>query len=87
MADVLFYLSLILIWIMLLYHMFLMQGGFQHYLTYEKGKMPKVKSRILNTDKKVSVIHPNPQSSPPALMYRPNPRYPPINKKIRPANV
>lgn len=36
MADVLFYLSLILIWIMLLYHMFLMQGGFQHYLTYEK---------------------------------------------------
>jgi len=35
-ADVLFYLSLILIWIMLLYHMFLMQGGFQHYLTYEK---------------------------------------------------
>ncbi|MDI6649001.1 glycosyltransferase family 2 protein [Bacillus altitudinis] len=36
MADILFYLSLILIWIMLLYHMFLMQGGFQHYLTYEK---------------------------------------------------
>ncbi|KMY19333.1 glycosyltransferase [Bacillus pumilus] len=36
MADVLFYLSLMLIWIMLLYHMFLMQGGFQHYLTYEK---------------------------------------------------
>jgi len=35
-ADVLFYLSLILIWIMLLYHMFLMQGGFQHFLTYEK---------------------------------------------------
>lgn len=36
MANSLFYLSLILIWIMLLYHMFLMQGGYLHHLSYRK---------------------------------------------------
>ncbi|PIC75630.1 glycosyltransferase [Sporosarcina sp. P19] len=36
MADILFYTSLILIWMMLLYHMFLMQGGYHHFKTFEK---------------------------------------------------
>ncbi|MDW0109810.1 glycosyltransferase [Sporosarcina aquimarina] len=36
MADILFYASLILIWMMLLYHMFLMQGGYHHFKTFEK---------------------------------------------------
>lgn len=34
MANVLFYVSLAVIWLMLLYHMFLMQGGYLHYLRY-----------------------------------------------------
>ena len=55
MADVLFYLSLILIWIMLLYHMFLMQGGFQHYLTYEKCCLNGRKGKELPT---VSILIP-----------------------------
>ncbi|WP_042348345.1 glycosyltransferase family 2 protein [Bacillus massiliigorillae] len=36
MADILFYISLILIWGMLLYHMFLMQGGYRQFKTFEK---------------------------------------------------
>ncbi|QQE73730.1 glycosyltransferase family 2 protein [Brevibacillus composti] len=36
MANGLFYLSLSLIWVMLLYHMFLMQGGYSHYLRYTR---------------------------------------------------
>ena len=36
MANVLFYIALILIWIMLLYHMFLMQGGYMHFRSFEK---------------------------------------------------
>ncbi|WP_107838988.1 glycosyltransferase family 2 protein [Metasolibacillus meyeri] len=36
MADLLFYCSLILIWVMLLYHMFLMQGGYLHFRSFEK---------------------------------------------------
>lgn len=36
MADILFYISLTLIWTMLLYHMFLMQGGYMHYRSFEK---------------------------------------------------
>ena len=36
MANLLFYMALILIWVMLLYHMFLMQGGYRHFQTYEK---------------------------------------------------
>ncbi|GEK30017.1 putative glycosyltransferase YdaM [Kurthia zopfii] len=36
MANVLFYIALILIWVMLLYHMFLMQGGYMHFRNFEK---------------------------------------------------
>ncbi|WP_153723513.1 glycosyltransferase family 2 protein [Sporosarcina cascadiensis] len=36
MANLLFYIALILIWIMLLYHMFLMQGGYRHSVNFEK---------------------------------------------------
>ncbi|PIC96324.1 glycosyltransferase [Sporosarcina sp. P26b] len=36
MINILFYTSLSLIWIMLLYHMFLMQGGYRHYRSFEK---------------------------------------------------
>lgn len=35
MANTLFLLSLSTIWLMLLYHMFLMQGGYLHFLRYE----------------------------------------------------
>lgn len=35
MADILFYCSLFLIWAMLLYHMFLMQGGYLHFRSFE----------------------------------------------------
>lgn len=51
MANLLFYSSLTVIWMMLLYHMFLMQGGYIHYLRYrrpiqewekKKQKLPKV---------------------------------------------
>ncbi|HZG81571.1 MAG TPA: glycosyltransferase family 2 protein, partial [Brevibacillus sp.] len=54
MANLLFYLSLTVIWIMLLYHMFLMQGGYFHYLRYarsipdwEKNEQPKPTVSIL----------------------------------------
>ncbi|MBO2537711.1 glycosyltransferase family 2 protein [Rummeliibacillus suwonensis] len=36
MANTLFFISLSLIWIMLLYHMFLMQGGYRHFSTFER---------------------------------------------------
>ncbi|WP_025025821.1 glycosyltransferase family 2 protein [Caldalkalibacillus mannanilyticus] len=36
MANFLFYTTLTVIWLMLLYHMFLMQGGYLHYLKYRK---------------------------------------------------
>lgn len=36
MANTLFFISLFLIWIMLLYHMFLMEGGYLHFRTFEK---------------------------------------------------
>ncbi|MFD0871030.1 Poly-beta-1,6-N-acetyl-D-glucosamine synthase [Chlamydia abortus] len=36
MANTLFYISLSVIWIMLLYHMFLMQGGYLHYLRFRR---------------------------------------------------
>ncbi|MEK4023118.1 MULTISPECIES: glycosyltransferase family 2 protein [unclassified Sporosarcina] len=36
MANILFYSALSLIWLMLLYHMFLMQGGYRHFKTYER---------------------------------------------------
>jgi len=35
-ANTLFILSLVIIWIMLLYHMFLMLGGFFHYMSFER---------------------------------------------------
>ncbi|MGE7272558.1 glycosyltransferase family 2 protein [Brevibacillus panacihumi] len=54
MANLLFYLSLTVIWIMLLYHMFLMQGGYFHYLRYarsipdwENNEQPKPTVSIL----------------------------------------
>ncbi|HLR23805.1 MAG TPA: glycosyltransferase [Pseudogracilibacillus sp.] len=47
MANILFYCALILIWVMLLYHMFLMQGGYWHFLTYEKV-LPKWKSKMVD---------------------------------------
>lgn len=36
MADVFMYIALFLIWAMLFYHMFLMQGGYLHFLQYRK---------------------------------------------------
>ncbi|SCX56651.1 Glycosyl transferase family 2 [Lysinibacillus fusiformis] len=36
MANLLFFISLFLIWIMLLYHMFLMEGGYLHFRSFEK---------------------------------------------------
>ncbi|WP_080846213.1 glycosyltransferase family 2 protein [Cytobacillus gottheilii] len=36
MVNFLFYLSLFLIWFMLIYHMFLMQGGYLHFLKFRK---------------------------------------------------
>lgn len=36
MINVLFYTSLTIIWLMLLYHMFLMQGGYRHFQSFEK---------------------------------------------------
>src|SRR5690625_4991632 len=36
MANYLFYTSLIVIWIMLLYHMFLAQGGYRHFRNFDK---------------------------------------------------
>lgn len=36
MANILFYMSLLLIWIMLLYHMFLAQGGYLYYKRYRQ---------------------------------------------------
>ncbi|WP_336822269.1 glycosyltransferase [Sporosarcina sp. USHLN248] len=40
MANTLFYTALILIWGMLLYHMFLMQGGYRHFKTFDR-KIPE----------------------------------------------
>lgn len=54
MTNTLFYVSLSVIWMMLLYHMFLMQGGYFHYLRYrrfipewEKNQRPLPKVSIL----------------------------------------
>ena len=55
MANTLFIISLILIWVMLLYHMFLMLGGYLHFTKYERvipqwtrnlGELPKVSIMI-----------------------------------------
>lgn len=47
MANILFYTSLTLIWTMLLYHMFLMQGGYRHFATFEKV-ISKWKKNMIN---------------------------------------
>lgn len=47
MANLLFYSALILIWIMLLYHMFLMQGGYRHFQTFEKV-IPEWEKNMVN---------------------------------------
>lgn len=47
MANLLFYSALILIWVMLLYHMFLMQGGYRHYATFEKV-IPEWEKNMVN---------------------------------------
>ncbi|ARC70287.1 hypothetical protein B34_02873 [Bacillus licheniformis] len=56
MGNVLFLVSLSLIWVMLLYHMFLMQGGFRHYMTFERN-IPKWKENVKDLPK-VSVLIP-----------------------------
>ena len=56
MANMLFVFSLIMIWTMLLYHMFLMQGGFWHFMTYRKP-IPEWRKNMVNLPK-VSVLIP-----------------------------
>lgn len=56
MANTLFLISLSTIWLMLLYHMFLMQGGYGHFLRY-KAPMEKWKSN-LQVYPKVSLLIP-----------------------------
>ncbi|MGB3261236.1 MAG: glycosyltransferase family 2 protein [Paenisporosarcina sp.] len=47
MANIVFYTSLILIWVMLLYHMFLMQGGYSHFRKFEKV-IPEWQKKMVN---------------------------------------
>lgn len=56
MSNFLFLLSLVIIWVMLLYHMFLMQGGYFHFLRYAKS-IPEW-SKALKSYPKVSVLIP-----------------------------
>ena len=56
MANIVFYTSLILIWVMLLYHMFLMQGGYSHFRKFEKV-IPEWQKKMVNLPK-VSVFIP-----------------------------
>ncbi|MFP3394103.1 glycosyltransferase, partial [Brevibacillus sp. SIMBA_076] len=56
MANLLFLFSLIMIWTMLLYHMFLMQGGFWHYMTF-RNPIPEWSKNMKNLPK-VSVLIP-----------------------------
>ncbi|MFA8439029.1 glycosyltransferase [Pueribacillus sp. YX66] len=56
MANFLFVTSLIVIWIMLLYHMFLMLGGYFHFFRYE-NVIPEWK-KAMKTLPKVSVLIP-----------------------------
>jgi len=56
MANILFIISLVVIWVMLLYHMFLMLGGYLHFTRFDKvipawseklkGELPKVSVMI-----------------------------------------
>lgn len=56
MANFLFLASLSVIWIMLLYHMFLMQGGYFHYLSFDKV-IPNWKEKFKDLPK-VSILIP-----------------------------
>ncbi|MFJ8246240.1 glycosyltransferase [Peribacillus asahii] len=56
MANTLFLLSLSIIWLMLLYHMFLMQGGYLHFLRYE-NTIPQWRAN-LKVYPKVSILIP-----------------------------
>ncbi|MDX8046439.1 glycosyltransferase [Gracilibacillus sp. S3-1-1] len=49
MADILFHISLTVIWIMLLYHMFLAQGGYRHFKRFEKV-IPDWQHKMENMD-------------------------------------
>lgn len=49
MANILYYIALILIWVMLLYHMFLMQGGYRHSQTYRRV-IPQWERRMNKVD-------------------------------------
>ncbi|WP_163537523.1 glycosyltransferase family 2 protein [Gracilibacillus sp. YIM 98692] len=58
MANTLFIIALSIIWMMLLYHMFLMQGGYLHYLRYAKPIVQwneKLETHLLPT---VSILIP-----------------------------
>lgn len=56
MANTLFILALVVIWVMLLYHMFLMLGGYLHFFRYEKV-IPDWEKKMTNLPK-VSVLIP-----------------------------
>ena len=56
MADVWMYISLLLIWSMLFYHMFLMQGGYLHFLHYRKEEREWEKNK--HTFPTVSILIP-----------------------------
>jgi len=56
LADVWMYVSLVLIWSMLFYHMFLMQGGYLHFLQYRKTE--KVWEKNKHSFPTVSILIP-----------------------------
>lgn len=56
MVNFLFYFSLFLIWFMLLYHMFLMQGGYSHFISY--GKTARKWEKNLHYFPRVSILIP-----------------------------
>ncbi|SFB20747.1 MULTISPECIES: glycosyltransferase [unclassified Bacillus (in: firmicutes)] len=56
MANLLFYSSLFLIWFMLIYHMFLMQGGYLHFFNFQKTEKLWSKTKMIFP--KVSVLIP-----------------------------
>lgn len=58
MANTLFIASIIIIWVMLLYHMFLMLGGYLHFLRFEKV-MPKWTEKMKTDLPTVSVLIPS----------------------------
>lgn len=58
MANNLFILSLTIIWLMLLYHMFLMQGGYFHYLKFKRPISEWEKNQKTTSLPKVSILIP-----------------------------